>query len=50
MAVGDASVELELALERGDYDMETAFKLPPEADQGRSWGAYFVQVEYLGAE
>ncbi len=44
------NVVLELELAQGDYDMETAFKLPKEAEQERSWGAYFVHVDYEGKE
>ncbi len=41
-------VMIELDLTEGDYDMETAFKLPPRAEETRSWGAYFVYVDFLG--
>ena len=39
----------ELTLQEGSYDLETAFQLPPEADQQGSFGAYFLYVSYLGS-
>ena len=47
MAPEDTKVVLELELEQGDYDMESAFRLPPESGEERSWGAYFVHVDYV---
>jgi hypothetical protein len=44
----DDKVVLELNLQKGEYDLETAFQLPPEANQRGSFGAYFVYVTYLG--
>ena len=49
-------VIFELDLKAGDYDLESAFRLPPgagrasTADVGEagSWGAYFAYVDYLG--
>ncbi|MDA9764690.1 sulfatase-like hydrolase/transferase [Opitutales bacterium] len=49
MNVSDEKVVFELNLQEGQFDLETAFQLPPEAEQTGSFGAYFVYVKYLGS-
>ena len=44
----DDKVIFELDLKQGQFDLETAFKLPPDNELKESWGAYFVYVSYLG--
>lgn len=44
----DDKAVFELALQEGNYDLETAFQLPPETAPAGSFGAYFVYVTYLG--
>jgi len=43
----DVEAIFELDLEAGQFDMETVFKLPANVEDPRSWGAYYVHVEYL---
>ena len=45
----DDKAVFELNLQEGQYDLETAFQLPPDANQTGSFGAYFVYVKYLGS-
>lgn len=42
VAPEDVKVVLDIELEKGDFDKETAFKLPRESGEELSWGAYFV--------
>jgi arylsulfatase len=44
----DDNAVFELNLQKGSFDLETAFQLPPESKQKGSFGAYFVYVSYLG--
>ncbi len=48
MSVEDSRAVIELDLVRGEFDMSTDFQLPAMDDDTRSWGAYYVYVDYLG--
>ena len=53
---GNTKVIFGLDLKAGDYDLESAFRLPPGAGrastadvgEGGSWGAFFAYVDYPG--
>jgi hypothetical protein len=47
MSLKDDKSVFELKLHKGQYDLETAFQLPPDADHKGSFGAYFVYVSFL---
>ena len=48
MQASDEKAVFELQLKAGNYDLETAFQLSPEANQTGSFGAYFLYISYLG--
>ena len=39
---------LNLALEKGTFDLKTTFQPPVDAEGDSEWGAYFVYVDYVG--
>lgn len=45
----DEKAVFELSLQKGNYDLETAFQLPPDSNQNGSFGAYFLYISYLGS-
>ncbi len=49
MSIDDDKSVFELNLQKGQYDLETAFQLPPNAGHKGSFGAYFLYISYLGS-